>query len=254
MNDLNKFELLNTFSKTQLKKMEEAIELKQFNSGDTIFEEGDSPDSLYFIKKGEISIERIISKDNQSKKTIAVLDEGDFFGEMALFDNKPRSASAIALVNTQVYILKNNIFLEIINEDKTSAISNLLAINKVMASRLRVTNQNFITTFEIGQIMATSNDLNTLINATLEQLTFAIEKDEVCAFALFNEFTNEFNLFSKKGIEQNNFFIETISIQDSIIEEIIDNNYFISINHESEISKYNEIFNKIPKCKSLIIT
>ena len=64
-----------------------------FPRGMTIFRQGDAPDYAYLIKSGEVEI---VTGVDANQRVIDVLSIGDFFGEMALVDNVPRSATAIA--------------------------------------------------------------------------------------------------------------------------------------------------------------
>ena len=65
-----------------------------FPKGTIIFEQGDAPDFAYLIKSGEVEI--ITSAGGDDERIIDVLSVGDFFGEMALVDKVPRSATAVA--------------------------------------------------------------------------------------------------------------------------------------------------------------
>ena len=64
-----------------------------FPKGMVIFRQGDPPDFAYLIKSGEVEI---VTGADTNQRVIDVLSIGDFFGEMALVDNVPRSATAVA--------------------------------------------------------------------------------------------------------------------------------------------------------------
>jgi CRP-like cAMP-binding protein len=75
-------------------------ESNRFYARDTmIFSEAESGDELYLIRKGAVKIVKIV--ENQ-EVLLAVLKEGDIFGEMALLESKPRSASAVAYEDCEV--------------------------------------------------------------------------------------------------------------------------------------------------------
>lgn len=76
---------------------------KTFQTGDLIFCEFEPGNDFYFIKSGKVKISKIV-KDVE--KTMDVLEAGDIFGEMAILEQQPRSASAIAI--TQVNVLHFN--------------------------------------------------------------------------------------------------------------------------------------------------
>lgn len=67
--------------------------IRQYPKDTMIFAEGESGPELYIIQKGSIRITKIV---NNNEVLLALLKSGDIFGEMALLENKPRSASAIA--------------------------------------------------------------------------------------------------------------------------------------------------------------
>ena len=71
----------------------------KFRKGDILFREGDSPDAMYVIKSGLIEI----TKAKGSKDIVlATLKPGEMLGEMAFFDDKPRSAGARASIDAEV--------------------------------------------------------------------------------------------------------------------------------------------------------
>lgn len=71
--------------------------------GEIIFCEYEPGNEFYFVKKGRVSIVKII---NNREKTLDVLEEGDVFGEMAILEAEPRSASAVAMGPDAVSLLK----------------------------------------------------------------------------------------------------------------------------------------------------
>jgi CRP/FNR family cyclic AMP-dependent transcriptional regulator len=72
---------------------------KKLNKGDILFREGDPSEAMYVIKSGKIAI---MKTKGSSEIQLAELGPGDMLGEMAFFDNKPRSAGAKAMMNTEV--------------------------------------------------------------------------------------------------------------------------------------------------------
>lgn len=72
---------------------------KKLNKGDVLFRENDPSDAMYVIKSGKIAITKV---KGSSEIQLAELGPGDMLGEMAFFDNKPRSAGAKAIANSEV--------------------------------------------------------------------------------------------------------------------------------------------------------
>lgn len=95
------------------------IHLKTFRKGDLIFLEGDQGDEIYFIGSGSVSI---YTFDKSKKVILALLREGEYFGEMALM--KPglvRSATAECLTQTRLYVLRRHDFQHLIEHDRNIA-------------------------------------------------------------------------------------------------------------------------------------
>jgi CRP/FNR family cyclic AMP-dependent transcriptional regulator len=106
-------------------------------AGKLVFGEGDPGHEAFLIKKGsvEVSIE-----DREQKVVLANLGEGEIFGEMAMIENRPRSASARALTETEVEIIDRDEFLEALKADARK----LLPFLSTIFERLRVTNDRLV--------------------------------------------------------------------------------------------------------------
>ncbi len=91
---------------------------KIVKKGQIVFSEGDSPDGVYYITQGRVQVNRMI---NGISQTIAELEEGDIFGELAMIDDSPRSATIIATEDTWLYTLQRKIF-----EQKLKALDHLM--------------------------------------------------------------------------------------------------------------------------------
>jgi CRP-like cAMP-binding protein len=66
---------------------------RTFADGDVIFDRGDPPDCAYLIESGQV---RVVARQGAMEVELDKLGRGEFFGEMALVDNEPRSARAVA--------------------------------------------------------------------------------------------------------------------------------------------------------------
>jgi CRP-like cAMP-binding protein len=101
-------------------------------AGGTIFREGEEADELFVIKSGEVRIQL-------GNRTISELHANDIFGEMALIDNEPRSASAIAVSDVELVPVSEKQFLFLVSQTPYFA----LKVMRVLAQRLRMTNKTF---------------------------------------------------------------------------------------------------------------
>lgn len=111
-------------------------------TGQKIFKEGELNNAMYIILKGQVEILLTTGKE-QTK--LAILSEGDFFGEISLFSAKPRSATAKAVSRTQLAVISSKQILEnyLLKNPKFSA-----KMVSIMAGRLAKTNELLVEKME----------------------------------------------------------------------------------------------------------
>ena len=109
---------------------------RTYNAGETIFNEGDKGDDMYYILSGSVDIRR---KD----QTIRVMKQGEYFGEMSMLIQSPRVATTVAIEpDTKVLRISQENFELILKEDTRI----ILSILKELSARLKMTDENIIKT------------------------------------------------------------------------------------------------------------
>jgi CRP-like cAMP-binding protein len=88
------------------------MRVRRFRRGETVFHVGDPGDALFIVVSGSIKI--TLPAETGDEAILATLRPGDFFGELALLDGAPRSATAIAIEATEMYMLPRDQFRELI--------------------------------------------------------------------------------------------------------------------------------------------
>lgn len=106
---------------------------KKYAPGDYIFKEGDVGEVMFIINKGKVNITK---KTDEGEKVLVTLAAGDFFGEMAIIDKAPRSASAIAAEDTVCIVLDEELFEQQMQRN-AKIVKKIL---KNMSARLRAMN------------------------------------------------------------------------------------------------------------------
>lgn len=99
-----------------------AGESRGYSYFDVIFQEGDQADEMFLITYGKVKISK---KMFGVMVTLAELEEGDFFGEMALLDDAPRSATAVAAGPVEVVVFDRTALRECISQDPDFALKML---------------------------------------------------------------------------------------------------------------------------------
>ncbi|MFC1599519.1 cyclic nucleotide-binding domain-containing protein [Patescibacteria group bacterium] len=93
------------------------ITLEYFPENHVIFNQGDPGIAMYIIKHGQIRIYQGNSDDIDSQVELANLTDNSFFGEMALISEKERNANAVAVIESEVFVLKKDDFYKLVNEN-----------------------------------------------------------------------------------------------------------------------------------------
>ena len=101
-------------------------------AGEIIFKEGDEAHQLFVIKSGEVAIQ-------SGNRMLAELSTNHIFGEMALIDDAPRSATAVAKTDVELVPISEKQFLFLVSQTPFFA----LKVMRVLARRLRATNKTF---------------------------------------------------------------------------------------------------------------
>jgi CRP/FNR family cyclic AMP-dependent transcriptional regulator len=109
---------------------------KPFKAGDTVFSQGDKGASMYVVQSGSVQIYLPSTDKNLPPVVLKDLRTGEYFGELAIFDDKPRSASVRALVDTVLLELTRDDLGDHLGRSRSAA----MTILAEMAERLRETN------------------------------------------------------------------------------------------------------------------
>ena len=113
-------------------------EIKKFKKNEIIFREGDSGNTMYDIRFGTVGI--YAAYGTKEQKLLTKLESEEFFGEMGMIEGLPRSATAVALENTEVAVITNDNFSEYLSVKPAKAFE----ILKHTSYRLRQLSADYI--------------------------------------------------------------------------------------------------------------
>jgi diguanylate cyclase (GGDEF)-like protein len=111
----------------------------ELDAGQTLFREGDQGNELYILVDGTACVS--IRLPDGEDREIARFASGDFFGEMSIFDNAPRSATCRALAKSTMYSLSKDAFADIITDNPRIALKLMYRMLNVTTQRLRGTSE-----------------------------------------------------------------------------------------------------------------
>ena len=107
--------LLATISEEQLRMLTTMVTRRSASRNTTIMSSGDATDSLYIVLSGRL---KVMMSDSEGKEVIlAILGPGEFFGEMGLIDDEPRSASVVSIEPCELLSIAKRDFTRVISEN-----------------------------------------------------------------------------------------------------------------------------------------
>jgi len=156
---LKKVVLFKYLSPAELESLESKLEKRKVAKDTAIFQEGTVGNEMYLITSGEVEIS---IKRNDSKLVLAELGESSFFGEMALITDKPRTATATALIDSEMYALSKEEFQRLLMKEPQLSARMLLAISEILCDRIQSTNENLETYFLINRAIVDNEQFRRL--------------------------------------------------------------------------------------------
>lgn len=127
------FDLLGT---RQKKKIYSLLHHRTFSENEIIFRKGDPGVGMYIIRVGGVAIYNEFPDLTRSK--IVSLNSGDFFGEIALLNDSPRSATVISTGETVLLCLFRHDLLELMDSDPVLSVKLVYRLSQIVSERLRL--------------------------------------------------------------------------------------------------------------------
>ena len=219
-------ELLDFIGNIRLAQFETKDFTRIYNDGEMIFSEYEKGEELYVIQSGKVKITKII---NDQELLIAVLNPGDIFGEMAILDNEPRTAGAIAFGEVKLLAVNKINFERVVIK------------NAAMATKLITLLSERIWTIyrQLGSLLLDSKKAR-LYDTLLTQILKAKISLETNRGYLFSFGVNE--LLKMVGIEED---------EDSLINEMMEGNNIFLNNNKLECKSILELKKEVDFAKRM---
>jgi len=134
LDTLKYISLFRHLSMKELVKVLEVMRVEKWKPGEVVIREGETGHSLYVIVEGELEVSR-------GGKALAELQSGDHFGEMALLNAKPRSATVKALTKARLLVMDKSRFQELLQKEVSLGMKLLWTFAQVLSLRLDTANE-----------------------------------------------------------------------------------------------------------------
>jgi CRP-like cAMP-binding protein/anti-anti-sigma regulatory factor len=125
----------------ELEQLREVLKLREYELGEVICREGDPGDKMWLLVKGSVSV-RLDVADHRVSRRITSLTRGTIFGEMALIEGAPRSASIVADEDVACYELSGSDFSMLLRDKPAIAANIMRNTARELARRLRRTSED----------------------------------------------------------------------------------------------------------------
>ncbi len=134
-----KITLFHGLHDRQLRRVLQAMQKRQYYEGEIVFEEGRAGQSVFVIRSGQVELVRRAS--GEKAKVLARLGSGQIFGEMALVDRQPRTATARIAEDGELYLLDAIALESLVRRDAEIGVDIMRNIAIVLSALLRKANE-----------------------------------------------------------------------------------------------------------------
>jgi len=135
---LRRCALFQTLSSAQLGKVAAIATSRDLPGGASVFKEGDAGAEMFVVTSGRVRISKMVK--GVGEEALTILEAGAYFGEMAMIDDAPRSADAIAHTPCALAVIRRDALDQLMFVDKELAYVLLWTFVRTLSARLRETN------------------------------------------------------------------------------------------------------------------
>lgn len=136
---LSRVPAFTDLSARELRGVAAIVHKREYKAGEPVFYQGDPGLGMYIIREGEVSIR--ISDGEGEDKELAILSDGDFFGELALLDESPRSATAMCRTDCSLVGFFRTDLFDMIEQKTDLGLKIVMRLAEILAVRLRKTDK-----------------------------------------------------------------------------------------------------------------
>ena len=138
---LTKIPVFEKLEVKELRQVAAIVHRRQYSKGEYVFYQGDPGLGMYVVEKGKVGI--VVSGEDGSQKEVTELNDGDFFGEIALLDESPRSATVIVKEDSELIGFFRPDLFEIMEKTPKTGLKIITKLAEMIGERLRNMNTEF---------------------------------------------------------------------------------------------------------------
>ncbi len=155
LQNLRRIPFFGELPDTELRAISETLKRERYLKGQVIFSEGQEGDALYLIESGQV---QVVTGSPGEEKILAYLGPGNFFGELALLLNEPRSATVRVVIDAEVWVLRKGALQDLLEDHPIIA----LRMSRELSRRLVETSHTPIRLEEFNLVAVVGFKVNEL--------------------------------------------------------------------------------------------
>ena len=138
---LSKIPVFEKLEAKELRQVAGIVHRRQYSVGEYVFYQGDPGLGMYVVEKGKVGV--VVTGLDGTSEEVAELNDGDFFGEIALLDESPRSASVVVKEESQLIGFFRPDLFDIIEKTPKTGLKVVMKLAEMIGERLRNMNAEF---------------------------------------------------------------------------------------------------------------
>lgn len=168
-----------------------------FKKDDVVFHEGSLSKEICYVLKGNV----VVEKQLESKDYIHILTicEGDFFGEMALFEEGRRLTQIKSLSDAEIIFIERDKFLDYLNSEPKQGLQIFTSMMKMILKRIGDANKGMSCFYQLSLLLTKADDVKELIESLTKIICHTFSFDGAAAY-FFNNVSGVFELLYKENV------------------------------------------------------
>lgn len=189
--------LFKALSDEALISLAAIVKEESYPAGQPIYREHDEATAMYLVQTGEVEIRKSFRRNPARSKVLTIVEENDFFGDLAFFGKAKRSADAVARTDTRLWKLDYDDLLRIKGSDAASAVNVLQVVLRMLVPKLNSLIEEHAVLFELGRLMPKIQDVEELTKAVFDLVLDTVETEDTGLIAVWNVFNEEFDIHQR---------------------------------------------------------
>lgn len=245
--ELATLSLFSGLSEENLSFIAEMFKEERVEAGTLVIKEGEPVDFFYILRSGEMEVRKAIDREIGKHKTLAILEEGDIFGEMAMFGEEVRAADVVTMKECLLWRIDFKDFLNLLESDHKIGIQLLKAMTVMLISRLKAVNQELATLYEVSRIISSTRDIQGLTGMVFDQIMRDVEPAGAGFLAVWNRFNEEFDILHSLNLPKEHH----LPVNDPLIVELLEKRSPVMV---KDISKKPDLVEKFYTGRSILVS